>query len=519
MIQVPSGLIVWGWVFMLGYVGLMIFLGSWGRQRVATGDDFAVARGAYGPLTLSIAFAATIASGATFLGLPGFAYTYGISALWVGLVYPVGVYLGIFLCQRVVIRLGNQFGNRSIPEFLGDRYQSEAIRILSAVASLALLFYLAAQLVGGLAMFEVMLGLDKPLALGLTSRVLLVYVAMGGAHADILTDTVQGVLMLVIAVGVAWMFLTGFGVVGGFEGMLARLETLDPLTIAPINEEFALVNGLWAFVAMILAYIPLGMLPHIGNKLWALKDPRSQRRFILSAFCIGLIFPLLTLGGLLARAVLGDALFEGELTPNSALPALFIEVFPAWLAALLGAAVLASIMSTADGLVISASQVFANDIYRRTVVPRWRSHLMPEQVDRSVLVISRWATAGTMLVATVIAWYTFDMNIILVTWIGIGGLTAALAGSLVLGVFWRRATAPGAIAGFVIGLGGFIALHAGWLPTGGALLGWLSSQAPNPYACATIAGIVAVTVTVLVSLATKPLPQDHLDKVFGSAET
>ena len=500
---------------MLAYVGLMIFLGTRGRRRIGSGDDFAVARGGYGPFTLAIAFAATIASGATFLGLPGFAYTYGVSALWVGFIYPVAVYLGVLLCQRAVIRLGNQFGNRSIPEFLGDRYQSEAIRVLAALASLALLFFLAAQLVGGLAMFEVLLGLDKPLALGLTCVVLLVYVAMGGAHADILTDTVQGALMLVIAVGVTWMFFSGFGMVGGFDGMLSRLEALDPKTVAPINDEFMLVNGIWPFVAMIVAYIPLGMLPHIGNKLWALKDPSSQRRFILSAFAIGMVFPTLTLGGLLARAVLGDSLFQGGLTPNSAMPALFIQVFPTWLAALLGAAILASIMSTADGLVISTSQVFANDLYRRTLVPRWYSHLSPGAVDKNVLTISRWGTVITMVVATVIAWFTFDINIILVTWIGIGGLSAALAGSLVLGLFWRRITKAGAGSGFVIGLGSFVVLHAGALPTGGVVLDWLNRQAPNPYSCAALAEGVAVFLTVGISLLTKPLPTEHLDKIFG----
>ena len=79
------------------YIGGMIYLGTRGSHRVHDGDDFAVARGGYGPGTLSLAFAATIGSGATFLGLPGFAYSYGVSALWIGFLYPIGVYLGVLL--------------------------------------------------------------------------------------------------------------------------------------------------------------------------------------------------------------------------------------------------------------------------------------------------------------------------------------------------------------------------------------------------------------------------------------
>ncbi len=511
-------LIAWSWGFMSLYIGGMIYLGTRGSRRVQDGDDFAVARGAYGPGTLALAFAATIASGATFLGLPGFAYTYGVSALWIGFLYPVGVYLGVLLCQRMVVRFGNRLGHRSIPELLGDRYQSPAIRVIASLASLALMFFLAGQLIAGLAMFETLLGLSKAWALGLTAMVLLLYVALGGAHADIMTDTVQGLLMLVIAIGICAMFLGGFGVEGGMDGIFARLEALDTNAIVPINPDFVLINTSWALIAMVVAYIPVGMLPHIGNKLWALKDRRAQRKFLWMAFVVGMVFPTLTLGGLLARAVLGDALFDGDLTPNAAIPALFIAVFPPWLAALLGAAILASIMSTADGLVISTSQVFANDLYRRTLAPRWHRQLSAAAVEANVLAVSRWGTVVTMLVATVIAWFTFDINIILVTWIGIGGLAAAFAGSLVLGVFWRGVTKAGAIAGFLVGLGLFIILHGQFWPQteqASGLLAWLWRQGPNPYACSALAELVGVATTFGVSLFTEKPSEAHLQMVFG----
>ena len=85
----------WSWTFLVLYIGLMIHLGRRGQRQVASADDFAVARGAYGPLTLAVAYAATAATGATFLGLPGLAYQYGMGVLWVGLLYPVGIYVGV----------------------------------------------------------------------------------------------------------------------------------------------------------------------------------------------------------------------------------------------------------------------------------------------------------------------------------------------------------------------------------------------------------------------------------------
>ena len=89
-------LIFWGWFFLILYIGLMLSFGFVGMSRVKDSDDFATARGSYGPLFLAFAMTATTASGATFLGLPGLAYQSGLPVLWYAFVYPLGgLYRGI----------------------------------------------------------------------------------------------------------------------------------------------------------------------------------------------------------------------------------------------------------------------------------------------------------------------------------------------------------------------------------------------------------------------------------------
>src|SRR5690606_11541903 len=87
-------------------------------------------------------------------------------------------------------------------------------------------------------------------------------------------------------------------------------------------------------------------------------------------------------------------------------------------AALLGVGVLAAIMSTADGLVISTSQVFANDFYRRSIAPRIHPDLDEARLDRNVLHISRVTTALTVVGAAVLGWATMNMNVVLLGWGG-----------------------------------------------------------------------------------------------------
>ena len=72
----------WSWLFLVVYTAGMVTFGVIGQRRVRSADDFATARGSYGPLMLGLAFAATTASGATFIGFPGLTYDLGTAAVW-----------------------------------------------------------------------------------------------------------------------------------------------------------------------------------------------------------------------------------------------------------------------------------------------------------------------------------------------------------------------------------------------------------------------------------------------------
>ena len=518
-------LLAWSYLFLVVYIGAMLAIGVVGQRRVKHADDFATARGAYGPLFLAFAFAATTASGATFLGGPGLAYSYGLATVWGNFLYPIGVYFGVLISMRLIAASGNRFGNRTIPEYLGDRFQSNGIRVLVSLFSLVLFFYLVGQLVSGLVMFEIMLGMPPVWALVVTSSVLLVYVVLGGAHADILTDGAQGVMMLVLAAVVIVLFLLGVGVDGGLAGLLDSLERQDANLVGALNPSTPLYHSPWSIICVVFAHIPLGLLPHLGNKLWALKGADQQRSFVKLAFAFGITLGMLGLAGLLARGVLGGALLEAGANPNQALPMLFIELFPVWLAALIGVGILAAIMSTADGLVVSSSQIIANDIYRRSLAPLLAPNANEAERDRQELLISRWATVLVLVICTCLAWLFMERNIALTVWIGIGGMMAAFAGPLVVGALWKGVTRPGAYAGLVSGFVAFVALHtqaidprwfAGW-PLHG-VVAWLHGEGPNPTSCAAIGEGVGIVFTVVVSKLSAPLPAAHVAAMFGRAE-
>ena len=515
-------LINWSWLFLVMYIGIMCCIAFYAQRKIKSADDFATARGSYGPFFLALAYAATTASGATFLGLPALAYQWGTSSLWYIFLYPVGVYIGVLISMRLVSTVGERFGNRSIPEYLGERYQSDGIRILVALMSLILLFYLIGQLVSGLVMFQLMLGLGKSSALIITTLILLFYVVMGGAHADILSDGIQGAMMLILAIIVVFITLNGVGLEGVLSGLIKELKDQDPLLTDIFNSESSLFSSWWSVIVIVFAHIPLGLLPHLGNKLWALKSPNDRTTFIWIAASFGLTLSLMGIGGFLARAHFGEDLLTGSGNPNQALPLLFIEIFPSWLAALIGIGILSAVMSTADGLVISSSQIIANDLYRKTYIARNKIKLSDAEIDNNVLNISRVSTIVILISCAFFAQALINKNVALIVWIGIGGMMAAFSGPLIIGALWRGVTRSGAYAGLISGMGTFVILHAQlldplWFENGSVtqnITGWLLKQGPNPFACTFLGEIVSVFITILVSKFSIKLPKEHLDPLF-----
>lgn len=489
----------WAWFWLVFFVSGTMGLGLFAMTKTKTDEDFAVARKSYGPWLLVLALASTVASGSTFMGIPGMAYSKGFPALWYPAIYPIGIYIGLILSVQLIKRAGDMFRSNSLPEFLGQRFNSDFLRIGFALLSLLLIYYVAAQVVAAATTFEVLLGVDYRIGVIVTVIVIGIYITIGGSHADILTDAFQGFLMVLIALLITGLFIFGVGFDGGgLTALNASLEAQDP-TLGwnnyfspgdPIFGSFLLV------MLMFIAHLPFSMNPHIGNKAFALKDSKQLRTFLLLAIPIGSILGFAVLGGLHARALLGP-----DLRADAAIPALFVELFPPALAGFLGIAILSAIVSTADGLFVSIAVIFSNDLYRKTFARRIHPHKSQQEIDRFALNISRVATIFTVLAAIAIAWNPPQFLAVLL-WIGVGGIMSGAAGPLLIGSVWRRSTPAAAIASFLTGVIAYGVIYV--------IIGW-----QNPFAVAGVCTLLGSAVMVVVSLFTKPMPEDKLNEIFS----
>jgi SSS family transporter len=498
--MVGSTTIMYSWIFMGLFLVLMLSLGYVGMKRTKNADDFATARSSYGPLTLGFAITATIASGSTFMGIPGLAYSIGAPSLWYPILYPIATVLGMLLIATYVKKFGDRFGTRTIPEFMGERYNSDFLRILLALVSIFLIFYVVSQFVAAATMFQTMMGLDYKYGLFLTGAVLAIYVFMGGSHSDILTDAIQGILMVVIALVILFSFLTGAGVEGGFSGMMDLINERRPegsldVLFKPGDLTY---GGIWIVLLLFIAHIPFSVLPHIGNKFMAIKTVKDLKLLIMFCAVVSTLLPTMSLGGLLGIALVDPGT---TIAADQIIPIILTELFPPIVAAFFAVGVLSAIMSTADGLIVTLTQILANDIYRKTIVPR--KNISPEKAEKVELFISRYGTFIVLALAIWLAWSP-PKSLAVFLWIGIGSIVSATAGPLCLGTLWKRATKKAAISSTLLGT---ITYWVVYLPIG--------FNFSNPFGAAGIAILVGSATMIAVTLVTSKPSQKEVDRIFG----
>lgn len=499
--------VAWGWTFLSVFALFMFLIGLSGMRKTATSDDYATARGSYPGWALGLSYMAVVASGSTFMGIPGLAYAYGFKAGYYPMLYPIGIYLGTMLIARRMKRTGDRLGSQTVPDFLGDLYRNSALRVIAALVSIFLIYYLMSQLAASGQMFEVILGVDYRVGVVLAIALVIAYMITGGAHADIITDAVQGLFMLCIAVFVIGAFLVAMGVEGGNSA--ADVNAALPAEMrwdVHTDPSVPTFSSWWVIVLLLIAHLGFVTQPHLGNKFFALRGGGQTRQFIVLSSITGLTVGFLFLGGILGRA-LG---IEVE-SPDQIIPVMFLELLPGWAAAALAIAILSAIISTADGLLMSISQIFANDLYRKTWVRLRGGDFNSEAVDRRALLIGRVGILLTGVVAALAVFNPPELLAILL-WVGIGGIISALTGPVFVGLFWKGATAFGAIGAAVVSFGVYFTIHLG--PQFGLYAG-IAPWNANPFASTGVCSMLGVALMFLLSPLGKRLPDEHLDALHA----
>ncbi len=478
-------------------VVLTLGIGSYGLRLARTTTDFLVASRGVSPLWNASAISGEYLSAASFLGIAGLVLAYGADMLW----YPVGFVAGYVVLLLFVAAPLRRSGAFTVPDFAEARLGSPLVRRLASLLVVGIgWLYLVPQLQGaGLTLRAV---IDVPVWVGavVVTVVVTVNVVGGGMRAATFVQAFQYWLKLTaITVPAVFLLLAwqgdGAPDLAGPAGPVFRVATTlhlnDPVTVVvpeqvavtsdgrpevlepgprrleartvvfPAGAAVPQVQGieratgdrwarplsgaggrehpLYATYALVLG-IFLGTLglPHVLVRFYTNPDGAAARRTTLVVLLLlGTFYLLPALYGALGRLYAPELLLTGNTDAVVlTLPAAMIGgTFGALLQALLVAGAFAAFLSTSSGLLVSTAGVLVRDVLSGTVRDFRRATLVAAVVPLLLALLATGLSVGQVV-----------------------GLAFAVAAStfcplLVLGIWWRGLTGPGAAAGLIVGGG------------------------------------------------------------------
>ncbi len=377
-----------------------------------------------------------------FVGISGQAYRYGIS---VGNFDWIGSVPAMLLAAFIFIPYFWRGGMYTIPEYLGRRYNSTVRTIASATwiiffaVDLGVLFWASAVLL------NVLMGWPIWISIMVTASVVGLYTYFGGITAVVMTDVVQMIIMFVG--GFALVFL-GLQAVGGWEVMAEKIVNLGP----EYERHFDLMQPSdaptpypWSGILFGLTFV-MANAYMIGNqsivqRCLTAKNEWHAKASMIFASSLKMLIPVLVLFPGLMAIILHPGLEDGD----QALPMMIKNVLPPGLIGLMFSAFFAGLMSSVDSLLNSTATLFTKDIYQ--------PYIKKDAEDKHYLKVGKITTLVLLLIGIAtapISSYYPGIYVAIQTFLSY--FQGPIFAILLLGMFWKRTTQWGGLAGLSVGI-------------------------------------------------------------------
>lgn len=332
------------------------------RLSRGTGRDYYLADSSVKPWLTGLSAVATNNSGYMFIGVIGYTYVTGFSAVWLMVGWITGDFLSsLFVHARLRDATGKS-GSISYAGVLSNWYgghNSRLQRVIGAISILFLLAYASAQLVAGSKALYVLFGWPQSAGAILGAVLVVAYCMAGGIRASIWTDAAQS-LVMILAMGL--LLVVAVHALGGVSSAHAAMQDIPRFTdwfptdlLLPGAAGAALFALGWMFAGLSV----IGQ-PHVMVRFMALDSTANMRRAKIWYYLWFTAFHAMAIAvGLLSRVYLADtSTFDAEL----ALPTMAVELLAAPLVGLVLAGIFAATMSTADSLVLACSASLTHDL-------------------------------------------------------------------------------------------------------------------------------------------------------------
>ena len=489
------------YVFLCVFIAVMVAIGIISRRKVKNVQDFFLGGGKMGPWLSAFAYGTTYFSAVIFIGYAGkIGWGYGISSTWIGIGNAlIGSMLAWLVLARKTRKMTHDLNASTMPEFFEKRYDSKAMKIVTALIIFVFLVPYSASVYVGLGyLFERTFGVPFVYCMAAMALLTAVYLLLGGYVATAMNDFVQGIVMLA---GVALMifFILSNPAVGGLGGGLKKLSEI-PNEGAGLVSAFS-ANPLNLFGLIILTSLGTWGLPQMVHKFYTIRDDNAVKRgtVISTVFAIVIAGGAYFVGGF-GRLFLDNTMplgANGKPNPDMVMPLVLEKALPDALIGIIVLLVLSASMSTLSSLVLVSSSAISMDLVKGTLFPNIKkeSEVLLMRILCGLFVIFSFIVAVTP---------NSILSLMSFSW---GTVAGAFLAPFIYGLYWKGTTRIGAWSGFIAGFSVSV--------VGAIITRMNAATAPNIGA---VAMLVSLAVVPVVSLLTKKMPVAHIEKVFGESK-
>ena len=470
------------------YLGIMAFIGWYAGRKTNNIGDFFVLSGKAGVVVSGIAYFSTQFSMGTFLGTPGTIYGVGYAGMAISV--PGAVFcmiLPALLIGRKLITLGHKYGFLTMADYLTDRYHSKN---MSGVLGVMMLFFLVpmmgAQIIGAGVIVHVFTGLPEWVGVVGMGIIVILYCMTGGMKGAMMTDVIQGSLMIATAVVT---FIVSIVMGGGFSNINHTLQSMNEAYLT-----FPGANGYmpWTYYIsniVLWSFFTMGQ-PHLFTKFFAMKDHKTMFKAILLGTA-GMFFSATLIEW---AGVNGIASIQNIEKADQIIPMILQRGMNPFLASIFIAGIVAAGMSTIDGIMVTTTGAVTRDIYQKII--------NKNATDEAVMSLSKVVTVIIGIV--VICFGVFQPGSIFeINLFAFSGM-AIFVVPILFGIYWKKATAKGAIASVIVGIISLLLFTLN--PSVKALAMGFHALFPTT--------IIASIVMIVVSKFTETPPQETIDRHF-----
>jgi sodium/proline symporter len=439
-------------VFVL-YLVFLVGIAVWSALKAKTHEDYVIGGKKIGGASLALSERATGESAWLILGLTGYAFTNGLSAIWVAVGCVVGIVF-IWLVMANPLRVAtDRTGAMTIPSLLARRFPGteKSVGIISSlIVVFFFIFYIAAQFSGAGKVFHDTFGLTPFWGMVVGAGIVTLYTVLGGFITVVATDVFQAVLMIftLIVMPIVLLFILASNNISLAEKLTDAGPQMTSLTGGATGTAAVLLvlNGLsWA-----LGYTGQ---PQLLARMMALRNSNESN----TAQWVATIWTIIAYAGAILIGIVGYALIKGGVAgvdvakiaadSEQVMPALVVGLMQPILAGILLSGAVSAMMSTASSELIVCSSSMSEDLYANIAKNPMKGSKM--------LVLNKLLTLGVGVLAILMVIFMKDTVYSLVSyaWAGIG---SSFGPALLLLLFWKRFSRAGLYASLICGTFGAI---------------------------------------------------------------